>query len=88
MTSVPSGIVCSLCLKIYLQGHYSNMSKYKQISIGAIFCFNLNIPWNSELKPYAKFQNPRPTPSERKVTGGERDREENAVNSGLYGQHT
>ena len=41
-----------------------------------------------ELKPYAKIQNLRTTPSGRKVTRGEKrkkeEREKNAVNSGHY----
>ena len=35
-----------------------------------------------DLKPHAKFQNPTITPSGRKVSVGEEEREKNAVNSG------
>ena len=35
-----------------------------------------------DLKPYAKFQNPRPTPSGRKETGPERRK--NAIKIGQY----
>ena len=37
-----------------------------------------------KLKPHAKFQNPRKTPSGRKVTGSEEERGKEAANSGHY----
>ena len=53
-----------------------NVQKQKTLKI-LFFC---------ELKPHIQFQNPRTTPSGRKVTQSERKKEErkNAVNSGHY----